>query len=124
MIPSGVQIYVALEPVDMRYSFDRLSGIAKELPSGMPPSKAVFAAHLGQRGEVLLWVRVALAKVMLVAWRRPQPRLAVPSSGVFHVEPPSDCLVRGRERASLHRDQRYRFVGISSVERAKPCLVR
>ena len=30
MIPSGVQIYIALAPVDMRYSFDRLSGIAKE----------------------------------------------------------------------------------------------
>ena len=30
MIPSGVQIFVALEPVDMRLSFDRLSGLAKE----------------------------------------------------------------------------------------------
>lgn len=30
MIPSGVEIYVALEPVDMRLSFDRLSGLAKE----------------------------------------------------------------------------------------------
>jgi transposase len=30
MIPSGVDIFVALEPVDMRFSFDRLSGIAKE----------------------------------------------------------------------------------------------
>ena len=30
MIPQGVQIFVALEPVNMRYSFDRLSGLAKE----------------------------------------------------------------------------------------------
>jgi len=30
VIPSGVEIYVALEPVDMRLSFDRLSGLAKE----------------------------------------------------------------------------------------------
>lgn len=30
MIPSGVEIYVALEPVDMRLSFDRLAGLAKE----------------------------------------------------------------------------------------------
>jgi transposase len=30
MIPQGVQVFVALEPVDMRYSFDRLSGLAKE----------------------------------------------------------------------------------------------
>ena len=28
MIPTGVQIFVALEPIDLRYSFDRLSGIA------------------------------------------------------------------------------------------------
>jgi transposase len=30
MIPVGVAIYVALEPIDMRFSFDRLSGLAKE----------------------------------------------------------------------------------------------
>lgn len=30
MIPAGVEIYVALEPVDMRLSFDRLSGLAHE----------------------------------------------------------------------------------------------
>jgi transposase len=30
MIPQGVQIFVALEAIDMRYSFDRLSGLAKE----------------------------------------------------------------------------------------------
>ena len=30
MIPQGVQIFVALEPIDLRWSFDRLSGIATE----------------------------------------------------------------------------------------------
>ena len=30
MIPSGVQIYIALEPIDLRYSFNRLAGLAKE----------------------------------------------------------------------------------------------
>lgn len=30
MIPAGVEIYVALEPVDMRLSFDRLAGLAHE----------------------------------------------------------------------------------------------
>jgi transposase len=30
VIPSGVEIYVALEAVDMRLSFDRLSGVAQE----------------------------------------------------------------------------------------------
>jgi transposase len=30
LIPAGVEIYVALEPVDMRLSFDRLAGLAQE----------------------------------------------------------------------------------------------
>lgn len=30
MIPHGVQVFVALEPIDMRYSFDRLAGLAQE----------------------------------------------------------------------------------------------
>ena len=30
MIPAGVQVFVALDTVDLRCSFERLSGIAKE----------------------------------------------------------------------------------------------
>ena len=30
MIPHGVQVFVALDPIDMRWSFDRLCGIALE----------------------------------------------------------------------------------------------
>ena len=30
MIPHGVQVFVALEPIDMRYSVDRLAGFAME----------------------------------------------------------------------------------------------
>jgi len=30
MIPHGAQIFVAIEPIDMRYSFDRLAGFALE----------------------------------------------------------------------------------------------
>jgi len=30
MIPTGVQIFLALEPVDMRWSFERLSGAVQE----------------------------------------------------------------------------------------------
>jgi len=42
MIPSGVEIYVALEPVDMRLSFDRLSGLAKEQVGYDARSGALF----------------------------------------------------------------------------------
>ena len=30
MIPTGVQVFLALEPIDLRWSFDRLSGAAQE----------------------------------------------------------------------------------------------
>lgn len=30
MIPAGVQIFVALEPINLRFSFDRLAGLVKE----------------------------------------------------------------------------------------------
>ena len=30
MIPAGVQIFVASAPIDLRYSFDRLSGLAMD----------------------------------------------------------------------------------------------
>ena len=42
MIPSGVEIYVALEPVDMRLSFDRLAGLAKERVGYDARSGALF----------------------------------------------------------------------------------
>ena len=30
MIPSGVEIFVGVEPIDLRWSFDRLAGIVEE----------------------------------------------------------------------------------------------
>jgi transposase len=30
MIPRGVEVFVGLEPIDLRWSFDRLAGIAQE----------------------------------------------------------------------------------------------
>jgi len=52
MIPSGVEIYVALEPVDMRLSFDRLSGIAKEQVGYEARSGALFV-FFGRRRDAL-----------------------------------------------------------------------
>ena len=53
MIPSGVQIFVALEPIDMRYSFDRLSGLVKEQIGYEARSGALFMffGKLLQEGE-------------------------------------------------------------------------
>ncbi len=52
MIPQGVQVFVALEPVDLRYSFDRLSGIAKEQVGYDPRSGALFV-FFGRRRDTL-----------------------------------------------------------------------
>ena len=45
MIPTGVEIFVALEPIDLRYSFDRLSGIAREQIGYDPRSGALFVSR-------------------------------------------------------------------------------
>jgi len=52
MIPVGVAMYIALEPIDMRYAFDRLSGIAKEQVGYDARSGALFIFH-GRRRDAL-----------------------------------------------------------------------
>jgi transposase len=52
MIPQGVQVFVSLEPVDMRYSFDRLSGLAKEQVGYDARSGALFL-FFGRRRDAL-----------------------------------------------------------------------
>jgi transposase len=52
LIPQGVQVFVALEPVDMRYSFDRLSGLAKEQIGYDARSGALFV-FFGRRRDAL-----------------------------------------------------------------------
>jgi transposase len=52
MIPQGVQVFVALEAIDLRYSFDRLSGLAKEQVGYDPRSGALFV-FFGRRRTAL-----------------------------------------------------------------------
>jgi transposase len=52
VIPSGVEIYVALEPVDMRLSFDRLAGLAQEQVGYDARSGALFI-FFGRRRDAL-----------------------------------------------------------------------
>jgi transposase len=52
MIPQGVQVFVALEPVDMRFSFDRLSGLAMEQVGYDARSGALFL-FFGRRRDAL-----------------------------------------------------------------------
>jgi len=52
VIPQGVQVFVALDPVDLRCSFDRLSGIAQEQVGYEARSGALFVFY-GRRRDAL-----------------------------------------------------------------------
>jgi transposase len=41
-MPRGVEVFVGLDPIDLRWSFDRLSGIAVERIGRDPRSRALF----------------------------------------------------------------------------------
>jgi transposase len=52
MIPEGVEIYVGLDPIDLRWGFDRLSGVIIERIGRRPRSGAVFV-FFGKRRHAL-----------------------------------------------------------------------
>lgn len=57
MIPQGVEIFVAVLPVDMRLGFERLGGLVRERMQREPKSKALFV-FFGKRRQtvkVLTW---------------------------------------------------------------------
>lgn len=57
MIPQGVEIYVATEPVDMRFGFERLGGLVREKMKREPRSRALFV-FFGKRRQsvkILTW---------------------------------------------------------------------
>ena len=57
MILQGLPIYVALEPVDMRFGYERLGGLVREKMQAEPRSRAlfVFVGKRGQTMKVLTW---------------------------------------------------------------------
>lgn len=52
MIPSGVQVFVALEPINLRFSFDRLAGLVKEQIGYDARSGALFV-FFGKRRDAI-----------------------------------------------------------------------
>jgi transposase len=52
MIPSGVQVFVALDPIDLRWSFDRLAGVALERIGYDARSGALFI-YFGKRRDAV-----------------------------------------------------------------------
>jgi transposase len=52
MIPAGVEIFVALAPIDLRWGFDRLAGVASEQLGRTARSGALFV-FFGKRRSAL-----------------------------------------------------------------------
>ena len=52
MIAHGLPIYVALEPVDMRYGHERLGGLVREMMHTEPRSRALFV-FVGKRKNIM-----------------------------------------------------------------------
>jgi transposase len=52
MIPRGVEIFVGLEPIDLRWSFDRLAGIAEER-IGRPARSGALFVYFGKRRDAI-----------------------------------------------------------------------
>jgi transposase len=52
VIPHGVEIFVGLEPIDLRWGFDRLSGVVDERIGRAPRSGALFV-FFGRRRDAL-----------------------------------------------------------------------
>ena len=52
MIPSGVEVFIALAPIDLRWGFDRLAGLAQEQIGRSARSGALFV-FIGKRKTAL-----------------------------------------------------------------------
>lgn len=52
MIPVGVEVFVGLDPIDLRWGFDRLAGIVSEELGRSPRSGALFVFR-GRRGTAM-----------------------------------------------------------------------
>jgi len=53
VIPQGVEIFVAVEPVDMRLGFERLGGLVRERMRREPRSKSALFVFFGKRRQTV-----------------------------------------------------------------------
>lgn len=88
MIPAGVEIYIALDPIDMRLSFDRLSGLAKEHIGYDARSGALFV-FFGRRRDALKVLFFDGSGMVIFYKRLDRGRFQIPEAvqaDVRHVE--------------------------------------
>ena len=98
MIPSGVEIFVSLDPVDLRWGFDRLAGLAEERVGRKPRSGALLPGD------------VRRARASIVRGREPdarrraaQPRAQFPHPTLRSAPPHAHLHPLVGRRRRLHR---------------------
>jgi transposase len=88
MIPSGVQVFIALDPVDMRYGFERLAGLVRERVGYEPRCGALFV-FVGRRRETAKILFFDGSGMCLFYKRLDRGTFALPAQpaeGATHVE--------------------------------------
>lgn len=79
MMPRGVEVFVGLEPIDLRWSFDRLAGVVVERLGREPRSRALFV-FFGKRRSALKVVFFDGTGLCLFYKRLDRGTFAVPES--------------------------------------------
>ena len=107
MIPDYAEVYVATQTIDMRYGFERLSGLVRERMGREPRSSALFV-FIGKRrrtmkvltwdgtGLVLYYKRLDAGLYELPLPSRPNEPSVQVTSTVF------EALLSGLSRITLH----------------------
>lgn len=88
MIPGGVEIFVALTPIDLRWGFDRLAGLAQEQTGRAGRSGALFV-FFGKRKSALKILFADSSGLCLFYKRLDRLTFRVPATvvaGATHVE--------------------------------------
>lgn len=88
MIPAGVQVFVALEPVDMRFGFERLSGMVRERMGYEPRSGALFV-FVGRRRQLVKILFADATGLCVFAKRLDQGVFSLPAASATdssHIE--------------------------------------
>jgi transposase len=88
MIPSGVEVFIGLVPIDLRWGFDRLAGLAQEHIGRSARSGALFV-FVGKR-KTALKILFFDGSGMCLFYKRLDRRTfrvpEVPSPGVLSIE--------------------------------------
>jgi transposase len=107
MIPQGVEIFVAVEPVDMRLGFERLGAVVRERMKREPRSRAlfVFFGRRRQTVKVLTWdgtgVVLMYKRLDAALFEIPRPDV-VGATSVTVSEATFEAIFAGLTRTPLH----------------------